>query len=209
MLGGSNKRLRESWFGTDRPLDYPSFYKQRTLQRMGLDPSIRVNWYVEGSTELGYLQSALGSPRDCQVQILNRKGHFAGKTVERIFEEVQADLEAERFTFISIDDDVKENVESVRRLVDNNLVVGFISVSKPDFEFANFDLAELIEAAIIFDGTDPKDPIDSSSLLENADWSEVLNGGSFSDHYVRLHRQTRRCPKGYRWGATLERLGCD
>ncbi len=190
-------------YGSARPLDFPSRSRIDLLQHMGLETSIRVKWYVEGQTELGFLLAELGSTRDSQIEVVNRKGKFAGAAVVDLWEELRRDKAAERFSMISADYDVPVNHEAVQRMAREDLIVGYVAINDPDFEFANFDLDELIQAAIMYDETDPESPIDSRELLERADWSGIRTGREFDERYQKLHGSTRRSLKGERWGSVL------
>jgi len=199
---------RARFYGNERALDNPTHYRRELLERMGLDTSVRARWYVEGETELGYLQNDLGIIRDSQVEILNRKGRFSGKASVDLFEEIDRDRQAERFSIISADRDVEENWKTVSRLAEKDLIVGYVSINDPDFEFANFTLEELIGAAIRFDETD-EFPENSKDLLQNFDWSGVSSGKAFDEAYQEAHGGRRRGLKSLRWGKVLNDVTAD
>lgn len=197
---------REALYGNRRPLDSPKDSRKHILQIFGLDPSIRARWYVEGDTEAGFIRNLLGNAGNSQVLVVNLEGQLGGSRADKFSKEVQRDIESECFSFISLDKDVPENIKAVKNLAKNELIVGFVSVSDPDFEFHNFTVDELVQAAIQFDKNNPIDSIDSKDLLENADWANVNSAKAFEEKYKEIHENRRRGLKGDRWGELLAEL---
>ena len=197
---GARRRL----YGDARPLDNPSRFRKEVLQGLGLDTATKVRWYVEGETEFGALQSVFSNPIASGVEIFNLRAALQGKNAAMLIAAYfGADIEAKRFTFFSLDTDgrsVCSNGKTLCNLARQDLIVGVVSVSDPDFEFANFTLDELIQVAIEYDR---EDGFDSRALLEGASWSGVANGKSFDQRYVSLHGGMRRELKGERWGKSL------
>ncbi|MBS1708287.1 MAG: hypothetical protein JSS65_06140 [Armatimonadetes bacterium] len=201
-FGMWHKSGRKLAFGSDRALDHPSYYRKELLQRMGLDVSVRVKWYVEGATEVGFLNAALGGIRDSQVEVVDCKGKFTGDALVELFEDLKRDKAAERFSFVSADADVSANIAAIKRMVSNDLIVGYIPIYNPDFEFANFTIEELVTAAIYYDKEDDY-PTDSSNLLDVSLFAGVRNGHDFEQKYIEIHEGTRREVKGMAWGRAL------
>lgn len=195
---------RERFYGSNRPLDDPSKFRKDILRGLGLDTAVKVRWYVEGETELGALLSVFRDPIATGVEIFNLRAALQGKNAAMLIAAYfGADIEAKRFTFFSLDTDgrsVCSNGKTLCNLARQDLIVGVVSVSDPDFEFANFTLDELIQVAIEYDR---EDGFDSRALLEGASWSGVANGKSFDQRYVSLHGGMRRELKGERWGKSL------
>lgn len=199
---------REAAYGSVRSLDFPTYYRKDLLQNMGLEPSVRTRWYVEGETEYGYLKAALGNIRECQAEAVNRKGRFNGKGAEDLWVEMRRDALAERFTMVTADRDEPNNFKAVQRMAAEGLIVGFVSINDPDFEWANFTLDELIEAAVNFDRT-ADEPAESEQALTGGDWEGVKSGKDFAARYVELHEHRRRGPKGERFGRILWEITKD
>ena len=78
-------------------------------------------------------------------------------------------------------------------------VVGSIHPSTPDFEFANFDLPELVEVAACIDEAKGV----SGDSVRRADWSGVSNGDEFETGYRAVSRRRPRSLKGRTWGEAL------
>ncbi|MEX2244757.1 MAG: hypothetical protein WD716_13045 [Fimbriimonadaceae bacterium] len=193
---------RERFYGAERALDYPSYFRKDLLHRMGLDVSVRVYWYVEGQTEVGYLRGALGGVRDSQVEVVNCKGKFCGAALDELFEDLRRDIAAERFSLVSADRDVEDNIKAIQRMAANDLIVGYIPIYEPDFEFANFSIEELVAAAVHLD-EHSEVPVDSSLVLAVEKFVGVGSGKEFDKRYQELHSGTRRPLKGFDWGLAL------
>ena len=103
-----------------------------------------------------------------------------------------------RFSMISFDADVRQNVKTIRALSD--LVVGAIFPHEPDFEFANFTLQELVHVATELDTAEGFD----SDALRNADWTGVDTGKAFENRYLAVSNRGRTL-KGGKWGRALAR----
>ncbi len=197
---------RESVFGARRSLDHPAMYKKELLQRFGLDASVKVRWYTEGHTEYGFLSTVLGGIRESKVEIVNKSGKFGKNTPSDLKADLERDVAAERFSFFSIDADVRDNVKVVRLRAKEGLIIGYVDLAQPDFEFANFTLDELRAAAIHYDSTDPDHPLNSESIMSNVEWGGVTNGAAFEARYREAHGGTRKSIKGERWGQVLAEL---
>jgi hypothetical protein len=104
-----------------------------------------------------------------------------------------------RFSMISFDTDVLSNFKAIQRQVMQGRVVGQIAAHNPDFEFANFDITELVEIAARLDETYNF----SGDSLRNADWTGVLNGRAFAEKYRQLSLRKSAGLKGEQWGRAL------
>ncbi len=99
---------------------------------------------------------------------------------------------------ISIDDDVDANVNAIRGLCHDDLVVGAVHMHKPDFEFANFTLDELQEVSASLAGTS-----ELSKAVRDADWGSIKRAKDLAEAYERI---TNRGLKGKEWGEALAGL---
>lgn len=93
-----------------------------------------------------------------------------------------------RFSILSFDLDVIENQKFVRRQIENNTIVGFINANKPDFEFANFSIEELIKVAALMDD---RAGFDGGRLRGDAKWNGVTSGRMFEQQYRGLSGMDR------------------
>ena len=81
-----------------------------------------------------------------------------------------------------------------------DLVVGSIFAHKPDFQFANFTLDELVHVAAELDRTEGFD----SDALRNSDWTGIGTGKAFENRYLAVSNRGRAL-KGENWGRALAR----
>jgi hypothetical protein len=143
----------------------------------------------------------LGDPALYGVELVNLAGRIE-KDKDNIAlnmkEWLQEDNRLKRFSMISFDADVRQNVKTIEAL--SNLVVGSILPHKPDFEFANFTLQELIHVAAELDRAEGFD----SDVLQDADWTGIDTGKAFEKRYLAISNRGRAL-KGEKWGRALAR----
>lgn len=141
------------------------------------------------------------SPERLNIEVVDLKGNLKSdkqNIAMKLKDCLTADIAQRRFSFISFDTDVSQNVKTIRQQIAQGRVCGYVTAHEPDFEFANFDIQELVEIASELDRTRGYDP---ATLIE-ADWSEVSNGKEFEQMYkVRSQRGTSL--KGAEWGEAL------
>jgi hypothetical protein len=156
---------------------------------------------MEGPTECYAVLEALGDPALYGIEIVNLAGRIE-KDKDNIALDtrkwLQEDNRLKRFSMISFDADVPQNVKTIEGLSD--LVVGSIFPHKPDFEFANFTLQELVDVAAELDKTESFD----GDALRGADWTGIDNGKAFENRYRSISNK-KRALKGERWGRALAR----
>lgn len=105
----------------------------------------RLRWYVEGDTEFWGLSDFFKAIGATDIEILNLRGHIVQKNQIAFRESLRSDIRMGIFSFVSLDADVSRNLQALRAAAQQNQICGGFFVSKPDFEFANFDLSELQE----------------------------------------------------------------
>jgi hypothetical protein len=69
----------------------------------------------------------------------------------KLADALKQDLALRRFSFLTFDVDQPDTVSTIRGQNRMGSVVGAAFPQDPDFEFANFDLAELVEIAATID----------------------------------------------------------
>lgn len=195
-------RGRKLALGSIRALDHELQSKPYVAKWCGLFTGSVVRWYVEGDTEFYAIRFVLSEPAHAGIEMVNLKGMIAaGKrnialTLEQLLLEDKA---LGRFSSISFDMDVLENVKVVREQVRQGNIVGAITGHKPDFEFANFTIAELVEVGARIDeagGT-------SGNPVRSADWEGVETSREFEQRYLRTSARRPRSLKGRAWGEAL------
>ncbi|WP_152527133.1 hypothetical protein [Halomonas sp. PBN3] len=194
------KGARAQRYGSERPLDNPLLAKPHLAFEFGLHTGSVVRWYVEGETEYGAIREIIPGAADGGIEIVNLKGGLEKRrnVPLKLSDHLEQDMELKRFSVISIDGDEPDAVRFVRKQVENNKVIGFVSIHEPDFEFANFSLPELVEIAARFEESKgfPGD------CLRQGDWSGVASGADFEKRYSKLSL-SRSSLKGVGWGGAL------
>ena len=107
-----------------------------------------------GVTEYWAVRAMIPRSALLGIELVNLKGQIAAEqdnAVLKLQDGLEQDLAMRRFSIISFDTDVAANMRAVRRQLEMGRVVGSIHANAPDFEFANFDLAELVEIAARID----------------------------------------------------------
>lgn len=207
VVGFWREGMRERMYGSEHPLDLPKRYQKNILKGAGLDSSVQVRWYVEGETEVGAIKEGCGNDTlTSDIEIVNLKGAINKKGGnELLLSLLLADRDAERFSFITLDDDDEKNIKAIKVLAKKqDLFVGWIHKSEKDFEFGNFDLGELKEVAIRMDASLGRD---TRAQIEHADSSHVDSGKEFSKWYERVSIAPPM--KGDLWGRHLMRYAME
>lgn len=195
---GARKRV----FGSERPLDDELQSGPYLAWEYGLLTGSVVRWYVEGETEYYAILHILGEPARAGIEIVNLHGNIESgrdNTALKLRDWLMEDKRLRRFSMISFDYDVAANVKAIRRQVDEQNVVGFITANKPDFEFANFTIRELIEVAAKIDEANGFE----GDAVRNVDWTGVGNARDFEKRYGKISNRGPRGLKGEAWGRAL------
>ncbi len=106
-----------------------------------------------------------------------------------------------RFSIVSFDRDVEENVRTVSAQVRQSNIIGVVIAYAPDFEFANFSLDELVEVAARLDESYGV----SGDAVRATDWNGVGSGSDFVSLYRKVSERSPRGLKGEEWGGALGR----
>ncbi len=171
-------------YGSDRPLDATGRTRPYLAFQFGMRTGSVVRWYFEGETEYFAVLEIIPGAAAGGIELVNLRGAIAGQRANapmRLADSLAQDLEQRRFSMISFDADVPANVKSIRRMVEQDLVVGSIDANKPDFEFANFSLPELVEVAARLDESFET----SGEALRTHDWTGISNSRDFSEEYCK------------------------
>ncbi len=195
---------RRRLYGNDRPLDHPLESKPYVALEFGVFTGSVVRWYVEGDTEYFAVSAILPKAEKGGIELVNLRGSIEGERSNaplRLADGLKQDCAQRRFSIISFDTDVKENVKVIRQQIDQDNVVGFIAANEPDFEFGNFSLSELVEIAARLD----EESGCSGDVLRNEDWSGITSGREFERRYTELSARKPRSLKGKEWGIALSR----
>lgn len=133
-------------FGSPRLLDGNWQAADEFARQFGLRFGHHLRWYVEGDTEFGALRWFFGQKwRMGDLTLINLHGEVAEKAKKGVAfrESLRADIQARRFSFVSIDGDRSDFFYALRKAAQDDEICGAFFVSKPDFESENFDDSEL------------------------------------------------------------------
>ncbi len=195
---------RRNLYGTERVFDASPGILRDYLGTFGLDTGVKARCYVEGETELGALRHALGTSSQCSFINLR------GTVVERrgrglaFADSLSEDKASRVFSFILLDADRDDFVRMLRKAAGDEKFHGAFQVSTPDFELANFSIAELLDIALTISAS----TLDDSQLRRYTPddlLPELIGATSGSDFFKRLHSggRLKEVYKGEDWGAEL------
>lgn len=191
---------RTTLYGNERPLDNVLSLRSHIAFEFGLYRGSIVKWYLEGQTEYYAVKNILPSAAQAGVELINLKGLLSQrKSIPlTLAENLKEDKQLKRFSIITFDTDVSENVKFIKTQISRGNIVGYVNCNNPDFEFANFELKELINLAI---SLDKKHKINTDELAKG-DWSGIKSGSKFEERYKVLSRRGVGL-KGEEWGNIL------
>jgi hypothetical protein len=195
-------RARTRLFGSERPLDDARQSGPYLAWEYGLFTGSSVRWYVEGQTEYYAILHVLPEPSKIGIELINLRGVIGAdrdNIALKLGDWLKEDRTFRRFSMISFDSDVEANVKAIRRQVARKNVVGYIAAHRPDFEFANFTIQELVEVAGRLDEADGS----SGDVVRNGDWTGIVNGRAFEQRYKEISARRPSALKGKAWGEAL------
>lgn len=193
---------RERIYGTERPTEETSIAKPNVAFEFGLHTGSTLRWYLEGETEYFAALYILPKAASGGLELVNLKGAVGNERANaalRLADGLIQDKELRRFSFISFDMDVAANLKAIRRQVQIGNIVGYINCNNPDFEFANFTLAELVDVAATMDANQGA----NSEKIRNSDWSGIKSCKQFEENYRKLSEIGQNGLKGEQWGKAL------
>ena len=199
---------RSITFGSERPLDDVLAAKPYLAHTFGLFTGSAVRWYLEGDTEYFAVLEMFADISRFGIELYDLKGGIAsGKnnTPLKLEALLNEDRSLRRFSMLSFDGDVPANIKYVRRQVEQDKVVGVITIHDPDYEFANFSINELVEVAAKIDEAlgFPGD------LVRHADWTGVKSSKGFEKKYLEVSARKPGALKDEKWGRALARYAME
>jgi hypothetical protein len=138
------------------------------------------------------------------IELVNLAGSInagRGNAALKLEAMLKKDKSVRRFSMISIDGDVQENIKAIQIQIRRDNVVGSVAVHRPDFELANFTVQELVELAA---HRDRERGYEVDDLL-NGDWTGINDGGEFEKKYRWTSTRKTAALKGEDWGRALAR----
>ena len=115
---------RRLLYGAERVLDAPQTALRVFLSEAGIDYGTKVRCYLEGDTEYGALNAAVG--RFGGIEFINLRGQFAEKRGRGLAfrDSLRNDVQAHVFSFIIMDTDNGDYVRVVRKAADHDMICG-------------------------------------------------------------------------------------
>jgi len=201
-FGSWSYRGRTVAYGSERPLDHTLESGPHLAFHFGLFTGSVVRWYVEGDTEYYAILSVLADPSKAGIELVNLRGNLKterGNIALKLGDGLAEDRSLRRFSMISFDMDVAANVKAIRKHMEQEDIVGYIAAHRPDFEFANFALDELVEIAARLDESHEF----SGDAVRGGDWTDVTCARDFKERYSRLSARRPVSFKAEEWGRAL------
>jgi hypothetical protein len=202
------KGARERLFGAERPLDSAMWAKPFVAREFGLFTGSSARWYVEGDTEYFAFLELLSEPEYYGIELKNLQGLIAerkGNSALKLEGMLRDDRRSRRFSMISSDYDVAENRRFLQRQISDDNLVGGVALHKPDFEFANFTLAELVEIAARLDESMGF----AGASVREASRGVITGGKAFEQWYRSVSARSGVDLKGEAWGRALGRYASE
>lgn len=199
---------RDITFGSERPLDDVLAAKPYLAHTFGLFTGSSLRWYLEGDTEYYGVLEMVPDISRFGVELYDLKGGIASgrnNTPLRLEALLNEDRSQRRFSMLSFDGDVPANIKYIRRQVEQDNVVGVITINRPDYEFANFSIDELVEVAAKIDES-PDFPADG---VRNADWTGIQSSKAFEKKYLEVSSRRSGALKDETWGRALGRYAME
>lgn len=191
--------VRRRKFGDERPLDNTMRTKPFIANEFGLFTGSSVRWYVEGDTEyFAFLELLSDDAAHYGIEIINLKGEIAankGNSALRLAGMLREDCNLRRFSMITMDADVEANRKFVQRQIVQENFVGGVWSQRPDFEFANFSLTELIEIAA--------DLEEGKEFKNSEKHKSIANAKEFEEWFCSVSKRSKGGLKGEVWGRAL------
>ena len=151
-LGPQVPAVKERLYGSRTTTDGDRSVKRNVLRAYHLDPAPRMRWFVEGDTEVGFIERyaelAHVDLERAGVELINMKG-VGALDGDRIRAFLDISKTEEVFAYITADSDKKpaDRREVLRQYADEGLIPAGFHLFAPDFEAEDFQMSELTEAA--------------------------------------------------------------
>ena len=206
--GPAGPAAKRRLYGAPRTADFDRAVFRRMARRFDIDPQARTTWFVEGYTEVGFIDRLsehlhLDLPQS-GVEVMNIRGlgSLAKDHLRGLLERYRRE---ETFVFISADqDDGGDHIRILRIYGREGLASAGFRVWRRDFEEENFSLDELALAANFYAKTGGVE-----TNITSADIRDVMNSDQSKPIPVgdALEKLWKRAyfygGKGQRWGEAL------
>lgn len=193
------KDVKKETYGGNRLYDANRKVKNEFMRQYGLDYGVRVRCYVEGDTEAGALKNILGVSSG--IEIKNLKGKVVEKGIVAFRDSLRQDVNSQVFSVIIIDRDNDDYVRVIKIAAEKNEICGLFFLSKPDFEFGNFNLDDFAEIILKYVEEKEIDDISLDKIKESIHGS--ISGNQLMKNVKSSFPNLRDIAKGEEWGGLL------
>jgi hypothetical protein len=201
------ENLKKTLYGSNRLLDGDERAAEEFMRQYSLHYGLRLRCYVEGETESEALRYFLQTIGVRFVEVINLAGVVAQKRGKGIAfrENLRSDIDMHVFSLVLIDGDRGDDfVRAVKKAADDDEICGGFYISSTDFEFANFELAELEEILWMWVLEDKENPPTNKDRFQlHAAIENVKNAEELINKAKKSLPQLNKISKGEQWGRRL------
>jgi hypothetical protein len=197
--------IKERRYGHPRVTERRRHVRRRIAREFGLDGGIRLVWFVEGGTEIGFVSrySQL-TGYECDslgiaVKNLWGSGSVRGKHSPLLRQRLEEARREDQFTYVTLDSKPDMSPE-LRQLARDGLITAGFKIWRGDFESDNFtdeELAAIVRAVAKEAGVEVR--IDAWAITKQRE-GETGTGDAIKRC---LRGQPYELGKGKEWGAKL------
>lgn len=200
------ENVKKELYGSNRLLDGDENVAREFIRQYELHYGLRLRFYVEGPTEAEALRYAFQILGVKFIEIINLAGEVAQKRGKGVAfrENLRSDIDMHVFSMVLIDGDRSDFIAALKKAAKDDEICGCFYISGPDFEFANFELAELEEILweMALEDTDNV-PTERDRLKLHEAIKDVSNAEELKKQAGKSLPQLAHFSKGERWGKKL------
>ena len=202
-LGPQVPSYKERFFGRQTTTDGDRSVFRNVVRQYDLDPQPRVRWFVEGETEIGFIERWAELRRvsleRAGIELIDLEG--VGRLEDSLVRAILI-LSQQEEIFVAMTVDGDDESAGRRRVLENmsesGLLAAGYAISEPNFEDHNFSCEVMLSAAGALN-TDIE-PVQLSDL-ETSPSGKGTGFETVRNAYWKL--RTVELPKGTRWGRAL------
>ena len=206
--GAQGPAQKKELYGSSRTADFDRSVFRNVVRQFHLDPQPRLRWFVEGATELAYVEKYAALAHidliRSGIEVIDLHG-IGGLESDRFATFLRISSEEEVFVYVSIDfDNIKQNPNILALYAKQNLLLAGYKIFHPDFEEDNFSFREV--AAIATDLAYQLGLTGNPITAEEIQQEQDISGKAVADVIKKLSSRSDRMwhlEKGKEWGEAL------
>lgn len=189
--------LKTRLYGNKRLMDGDKKAEKNFIAQFGLDYSIKIRFYLEGSTEYGAIKTLFDYHH--AFEFINLSGEFAqGRRKGLTFvENLKNDINKNVFSIVLVDSDDSDNLRLLKNAAKRDNFFGMRFASMPDFEM-NFSINELVDVVCKM----VKEDHAELSLLKEEIIQKIGTVNSGKEFFDAIQKLCK-CKKSEKWGTRL------